>query len=102
MYVSTRALPAGLILLACLTAARADEAAEKLEALKKNVQASWALLDAGEPVLHETAHFLIVADKGLEKRLKDVGALLEKSEAKAAEALKLDPKEPLWPTKLTV
>jgi hypothetical protein len=102
MNVTTRALLAGSILLTCLAAARADEAAEKLDALKKKAQASWAVLEAGEPVLHETAHFLIVADKGLEKRLKDIGAMLEKGETKAADALKLDPKEPLWPVKLTV
>jgi hypothetical protein len=102
MYVSTRALLAGSILLTCLAAARADEAAEKLDALKKKAQANWALLDAGDPVLHETPHLLLVADTGLEKRLKEVGALLEKSQSKAAEALKFDPKEPVWPVKLTV
>jgi hypothetical protein len=102
MHIPAKTMVAGTVLLTCLAGARADEAADKLEALKKKAQANWALLDAGEAVLHESAHLLLVAPKGLEKRLKEIDTLLEKSHGKAVEALGMNPKESPWPVKLTV
>jgi hypothetical protein len=102
MQIPTTTLLAGTILLACLAGTHADEASDKLDALKKKAQANWAVLDAGDNVLHETTHLLLVAPKSMEKRLKEIGTLLEKSHAKAVESLALDPKESPWASKLTV
>jgi hypothetical protein len=81
---------------------QAQEAAEKLDAQKKAGRDNWALLDAGEAVIQETDHLLLLAPKATERRLKEIGANLEKSFSLAVKALQLNPKEDLWPGKLTV
>jgi hypothetical protein len=84
------------------SAVRADENADKLAEQKKAAKANWALLEAGDPAVHETQHLLLHAPQDMDKRLKDVGAKLEKSYALAVKALQIKPKDDLWPGKLTV
>jgi hypothetical protein len=76
------------LLLALAGAAAPDE--PKTSEAMKAARANWALLDLGEPALHETAHLVLVAPKGLQGRLKDVGAYLEKHYGMAEKVLKLD------------
>lgn len=73
----------------------------KVTAQIKLAQENWAILEAGEPALHETPHCLIVASKPLEGKLKDFGVLLEKHYTKAEEVVKPEKNE-RWPGKMTV
>ena len=86
--------------------ARADEEADKLKALlaqqKKQAEANWTLVDAGESAHLETDHFLLYAPKALEKKLKDAGTLLENQYKTAREALKFPEKTEPWKGKVTV
>lgn len=93
---------AAVLLLGPAGAARADEEAEEIASQKKAAAANWETVEAGEVASHETKHFLVYAPKATEKRLKGSGVLLEKYHDVAAKALALDPKEALWPGKLTV
>src|SRR5262245_55880674 len=86
-------------LLTAWSAAPADEA--KLAEQKKTAEGNWATVGAGDPAHVETAHLLIYAPKSFEKRLKDLGALLEKQHEQAHKALALDKEEPL-PGKVAV
>src|SRR4051794_25743067 len=63
---------------------RADEKDEKKAALvatqKKAALDTWKALEfAAEGVQYESDHFILMAPKPLEKNLKDIGILLEKS-----------------------
>src|SRR5437879_6177748 len=80
----------------------ADETADKVAAQKKAAEENWAQLDAGESVHLETAHLLIYAPKSMEKKLKDLGATLEKHQEIARKALGYDEKTQPWPGKLTI
>lgn len=84
------------------TGARADDTAEKVELQRTAAKANWTLLETGDPALHETPHLIVCAPAALDKRLKEVGAGLEKPYAAAEKALQIKPKEELWPGKLTV
>lgn len=96
------AVVAGMLVV---PAVRADENDDKQAALvtqqKKAALEAWKSLEVGEAAQHETDHLLLVAPKAMEGRLKDAGALLEKSYAQAA-ALLFMPKEEVFPGKLTV
>jgi hypothetical protein len=91
-----------IILLLSAGAAHADEKADKLAAQKKAAEENWAQLEAGEATHLETAHLLIYASKPMEKKLKDLGAMLEKHQEMARKALGFDDKNEPWPGKLTV
>jgi hypothetical protein len=101
MRRSTRALLALTLVLAAGPAARADEAADKLAAQKKIAEENWAELEIGPAATAETAHLLVFAPKSFEKRLKEVGAALEKYYEQARKPLGYD-KEPPWPGKVAV
>lgn len=92
-------LAAGLLLPTAVL--RAEEKDETLVAQRKAVGENWQKVDAGPSATHETAHFIIVAPKAMEKRLKDIGVLLEKSFDMAHKVL-FAPKELTWAGKLTV
>ena len=92
-------LAAGLLLPAGHL--RADEKDETLTAQRKLVGENWQKVGAGPSATHETAHFIVVAPKALEKRLKEIGVLLEKSFDTAHKVL-FAPKELTWAGKLTV
>jgi len=85
---------------------RADEKDEKKAALvatqKKAALDTWKALEiAAEGVQHESDHFIVMAPKPLEKNLKDIGILLEKSYDMAGKLLyKAD--DEIFPGKLTV
>jgi hypothetical protein len=81
---------------------RAQDAAHKLAAQRKAAGDNWGMLEAGEAASHETEHLLLMAPKTMERRLKEIGASLEKSYALAVKAVQLKPKEELWQGKLTV
>jgi len=87
-----------------LTAAgvRADEAADKAAERKMAAEAAWAAVGAGDFATLETDHVLIYVPKEWEKRLKDMGALLEKQYATAKTALGSDDKADPLPAKVTV
>lgn len=93
------ALAAGLLLPT--SGLRADDKDETLAAQRKLVGENWDKVGAGPSVTHETEHFIVVAPKALEKRLKEIGLLLEKSYATAHKLL-FAPKELAWAGKLTV
>jgi hypothetical protein len=86
--------------------ARADEEADKLKALlaqqKKQAEANWELLAAGDFAHVETDHFILYAPKSLEKKLKDAGTLLENQYKTALEALKFPEKTEPWKGKVAV
>jgi hypothetical protein len=81
---------------------RADDNADKVAAQKKAAEENWAQLEIGEAAHLETAHLLIYSPKSMEKRLKDIGATLEKHQEIARKALGYDEKTPPWPGKLTI
>jgi hypothetical protein len=90
------------ILILTANIVQADDAAEKTAARKKTAEAAWAAAGAGEFSHLETAHLLIYAPKDWEKRLKDLGTLLEKHYDKAKGALEWDEKKDALPAKATV
>lgn len=87
MRVTTRALLALPLLLAAWPTAFADEAADKLAAQKKNAEENWEALEIGAAAHVETAHLLVYAPKSFEKRIKEVGAALEKYYEQACKPL---------------
>ena len=91
-----------VIVAIAATGVKGDEKADKLAEQKKTAQANWALLEAGDPAIHLTEHLLLVAPKAMDKKLKELGAKLEKGYALAVKALQIKPKDELWPGKLTV
>jgi hypothetical protein len=93
---------AAVILALTAVAGRADEAADKAAARKKTAEEAWALVGAGDFSTLETDHLLIYAPKDWEKRLKDVGALLEKHLTQAKGALGYDDKTDPLPAKVLV
>jgi len=84
----------------------AARAADPADPLKKRAEASWEAVGAGKPAVQETKHFLLYAPEAMEKRLKEVGEMLEKHHDKAKEALKFEMTEEskgeVLPGKVTV
>jgi hypothetical protein len=78
-----------------------DKTAEKVAAQKKAAEDNWDLVEAGPFAHQETKHLLLYVPKGMDKRLKDAGVLLEKHYDLAKKALAYDKEEP-WTGKLTV
>lgn len=101
MRVTTHALLALPLLFAAWPAAFADEAADKLAEQKKTAQANWEAIAAGEAAFVETAHLLVYAPKSYDKRLKDIGAVLEKHYEQARKPLGYEKEEP-WAGKAAV
>lgn len=101
MRVMTRALLALPLLLVACPAAFADEAADKLAAQKKNADENWEALEAGPAAHLETAHLLVYAPKSFDKRIKEVGAALEKYYEQACKPLGYEKDAP-WPGKVAV
>src|ERR1700740_1033056 len=81
---------------------RADDAADKTAARKKAAEEAWAAVGAGGFSTLETGHLLIFGPKDGNKRLKDVGAMLEKHYAQAKGALGYDDKTDPFPAKALV
>lgn len=90
-----------LLLLVTLARGVNDDATAQVAAQKKTARDNWGELDIGEPAHHETAHLLLYAPKTMEKRLKDLGALLEKQYELARKPLGQEKEEPL-PGKVAV
>jgi hypothetical protein len=82
--------------------ARADDPADKTPERKKTAEAAWAAVGAGEFSTLETKHLLIYAPKDWEKRLKDLGTMLEKQYDQAKSALGYDDKTDPFPAKAVV
>jgi hypothetical protein len=101
MRVPTHALLALPLLLAAWPAAFADEAADKLAAQKKNAEENWDGLEIGPAAQAETAHLLVYAPKSFDKRIKEVGASLEKYYEQARKPLGYEKDAP-WPGKIAV
>src|SRR5262249_61688446 len=99
MRTPTAALLAALALAA--PARGADEKAAKVAAQKKAAAAAWEDVEAGPAVALETKHLLIYAPKAMDKRLKAVGAALEKDHDLAGKALGVDAEEEADPGKGT-
>jgi hypothetical protein len=78
-----------------------DEHAKKVAEQKKQAEAAWKSLEAGDFATVETKHLLVYGAKSLEKQLKAKATLLESYHDKAAAAAGLDPKEG-YPGKITV
>ena len=98
MRMAAAMVLAGLLLPAGGLRAEKDET---LEAQRKLVSENWDKLGAGAAATHETEHFIVAAPRALEKRLKEIGVLLEKS-YDTAHKLLFAPKELAWAGKLTV
>jgi hypothetical protein len=97
-----RNLSAGLILWSVFTTqGRAQDEPDKSAERLKGAIAVWDSLEVGAAAKHETEHLLIVAPKGLDRRLKEIGGNLEKHYAPAFKALQAKPEE-LWSGKLIV
>ena len=101
MRVTTRALLALPLLLVAWPVAFADEAADKLAAQKKNADENWEALETGPAAQVETAHLLVYAPKSYDKRIKEVGAALEKYYEQARKPLGYEKDAP-WPGKIAV
>jgi hypothetical protein len=99
MRVTPPALLAFTLLLLPAAPALADD--DKLAAQKKTAQENWDTLGLGDPAHLETAHLLIHAPKSYEKRVKEIGAALERHYEQARKALGYDTEEPL-PGKVAV
>lgn len=97
-----RSFGTALALAACVCAVRADDTADKVAAQKQVAEAAWAAIEAGPAAHVETKHLLVYAPKEMEKRLKDVGALLEKQHDLAVAALGFEKDADVYPGKLTV
>jgi len=93
---------AAAILIVTAGLVQADDAADKTAARKKTAETAWAAAEAGDFSHLETTHLLIYAPKDWEKRLKDLGTLLEKHYDKAVAALSSDGKKETLPVKATV
>jgi hypothetical protein len=100
MRLITHALLALPLLLAARPAALADEAADKIAAQKKAALENWEAV-GGEPAHVETAHLLVYAPKSYDKRLKEIGAALEKYYEQARKPLGYEKDAP-WPGKVAV
>lgn len=85
------------LLISATSFLRADEAEAQRQAAREN----WQALDAGEPATLETAHLILLASASHEKKLKELGTLLEKQYEQARKALGLEKEEPL-PGKVAV
>ncbi|HVS34707.1 MAG TPA: hypothetical protein VMS17_03935 [Gemmataceae bacterium] len=100
MQRSIGAAAAVLALTAALAAA--DDPADKAAERKKAAEAAWTETGVGDFSTLETDHLLIYAPKDLEKRLKELGALLEKQLSQAKSALGYDEKTEPLPAKAAV
>jgi hypothetical protein len=78
-----------------------DEAAKKIAEQKKQAEAAWKSLEAGDFSFYETKHLLIYAPKSMDKQLKSKGATLESYHDQAVKGTGLDLKEG-YPGKITV
>ena len=96
-------LVAGGILGGGVLFATADEPAGVKEQ-KETALANWKQLFGDEqPVVDETAHLLLVGPSAVSaKQLRDLGAALEARYQLACKALKIEPTEELWKSKLAV
>jgi hypothetical protein len=97
-----RIIGAAAILFLTASLVQADDATETTAARKKTAEAAWAAAGAGDFSTLETAHLLIYAPKDWEKRLKDLGKVLEKHYDKAKGALGFDDKTDPLPAKAMV
>jgi hypothetical protein len=79
----------------------ADEAADKLAAQKKTAAENWEALGIGQAAHLETTHLLVYAPKSYDKRLKEIGASLEKYYDTARKPLGYEKGVP-WPGKIAV
>jgi hypothetical protein len=97
-----------LVLAAALVGTRGRAGADDTEVVarqKETAGANWKMIheDDVQPVLEETAHFLIYGSASLTPRqFKEAATGLEARYKLARSCLKLSPKESLWPGKLTV
>jgi hypothetical protein len=105
MRTCTGAILAGLLLAlapARITAQKTEEGGT-VAAQKKAGAANWSVVVESPPAFHETPHLLVFAPKTMEKRLKGVGALLEKYHDRAVKQLAFDAKgREMYPGKITV
>lgn len=94
---------ATMVLLALTGVAWAadDEREKQIANQKKQAEAGWKSLDAGEHSFAETKHLLIYAPKDQAKNLKAKGVTLESYHDKALAALSLEEKD-AYPGKITV
>jgi hypothetical protein len=97
-----RSLTIGLTVLVLLSSARADEKPEATEAQKNTAKENWGKLESTPALLSETDHFLIVAPKALEAKLKEIGELLEKHYDTSGKSLFTGKKEVPFKGKMTV
>src|SRR6266404_8062778 len=79
-----------------------DDVAAKVAAQKWAAKTNWAMIEAGEPAVHESDHVLIYAHKSYEKRVKDVAASLEKALTQIKKALQFEQNTEPLVGKLTV
>lgn len=78
------------------------EKAEKIIQQKKAGQANWDAVEAGPVVVHETKNLILLAAPPMERRLKDIGATLEKGYDQAKNVLAFEKDQELYPGKITV
>lgn len=75
---------------------------EKVEQQKKAALANWDTVEAGPVAVYETKHLIVLAAKTMEKRLKDVGGLLEKGHDQARGVLAFEAGSEPYPGKIAV
>ncbi len=90
-----------VLLLAIGPVGLADDPADKLAAQKKTAAENWDEIGSGQAAHIETAHLLVYAPRSYEKRLKEIGANLEKYYEQARKSLGYE-KEPPWSGKMAV
>jgi len=89
------------LLLVAWPEARADEVADMIAAQKKTAEENWEGLAIGPAAHVETAHLFLSAPKSYDKRLKEIGATLEKYVEQARKPLGYEKDVP-WNGKLAV
>jgi hypothetical protein len=80
-------LAGALAFLLLPTAALADDKDAAVDKLKKTAQENWDRVGAGPVVMETTEHLLILGPKGMEDKLKEMGAQMEKSYDRAVKTL---------------
>lgn len=88
--------------LATLSVAEPDGKMEKVAQQKKAALANWEIVGAGDNAVHETKQLILVAPRAMEKRLKEIGLLLEKGHDQARRVLAFDSKQEPYAGKITV
>jgi hypothetical protein len=105
LKVTVGTLAALVLALAARGGEKEDKKADaeaKVAAQKKAAEVNWDAVEAGPVATHETKHLVLIAPKPLEKRLKEIGTVLERAHEQALKPLAFDAGQEPYPGKIMV